>query len=52
MVFEHNQRKQLIRIKLEAVLMDNTIVKVHPDGTGTRKKQSAGRQQILWGMDH
>ena len=37
-VFEHLQREQLVRIKLEAVSMDSTIVKVHPDGTGARKK--------------
>jgi transposase len=40
-VFEHLQREQIVRIKLEAVSMDSTIVKVHPDGTGARKK--AGR---------
>ena len=33
-VFEHLQREQIVRIKLEAVSMDSTIVKVHPDGTG------------------
>ena len=37
-VFEHLQREQIVRIKLEAVSMDSTIVKVHPDGTGARKK--------------
>ena len=37
-VFEHLQRAQLIRIKLEAVSLDSTIVKVHPDGTGALKK--------------
>ena len=37
-VFEHLQRAQLIRIKLEAVSLDSTIVKVHPDGTGAPKK--------------
>ena len=33
-VFERLQREQIIRVKLEAVSMDSTIVKVHPDGTG------------------
>ena len=33
-VFEHLQREQMVRIKIEAVSMDSTIVKVHPDGTG------------------
>ena len=37
-VFEKLQREQLIRIKIEAVSMDSTIVKVHPDGTGALKK--------------
>jgi transposase len=37
-VFEELQRAQLIRIKIEAVSMDSTIVKVHPDGTGALKK--------------
>ena len=33
-VFEHLQREQIVRSKLEAVSLDSTIVKVHPDGTG------------------
>ena len=37
-VFERLQREQIIRIKIEAVSLDSTIVKVHPDGTGARKK--------------
>ena len=37
-VFEGLQRRQIIRIKIEAVSLDSTIVKVHPDGTGARKK--------------
>ena len=37
-VFEQLQREQIVRIKLEAVSMDSTIVKVHPDGTGAPKK--------------
>ena len=36
--FEQLQRKQIVRIKLEAISMDSTIVKVHPDGTGALKK--------------
>ena len=32
-VFEHLQREQIVRIKLEAVSLDSTIVKVHPDDT-------------------
>ena len=37
-VFERMQRQQIIRIKIEAVSLDSTIVKVHPDGTGALKK--------------
>ena len=39
-VFEHLQREQIVRIKLEAMSMDSTIVKVHPDGTGALKKKA------------
>jgi transposase len=38
-VFEELQRNQLIRIKIEAVSLDSTSVKVHPDGTGALKKR-------------
>jgi len=38
LVFERLQREQIVRIKIEAVKMDSTIVKVHPDGTGALKK--------------
>ena len=37
-VFELLQREQIVRIKIEPVKMDSTIVKVHPDGTGALKK--------------
>ena len=37
-VFEILQKEQIVRIKIEAVKMDSTIVKVHPDGTGALKK--------------
>ena len=37
-VFERLQREQIVRIKIEAVKLDSTIVKVHPDGTGAFKK--------------
>src|SRR3954466_8151734 len=37
-VFEKLQREQVVRIKIEAVSLDSTIVKVHPDGTGALKK--------------
>jgi transposase len=42
-LFAELQREQLIRIKIEAVSLDSTIVKVHPDGTGALKKTSLRR---------
>src|SRR5712671_3972958 len=37
-VFARLQSEQIITLKLEAVSLDSTIVKVHPDGTGALKK--------------
>ena len=37
-VFELLQREQIVRIRIEAVKLDSTTVKVHPDGTGALKK--------------
>jgi transposase len=42
-LFEKLQREQVVRIKLEAVSLDSTIVKVHPDGTGAVKKTDPSR---------
>ena len=36
--FEQLQRAQIVRIKIEAVSLDSTSIKVHPDGTGALKK--------------
>ena len=36
-VFAQLQHTQIIRLKIEAVVLDRTIVKVHPDGTGALK---------------
>ena len=50
-VFEKLQREQLVRIRVEAVSMDSTIVKVHPDGTGALKKngpQAIGKSRGGW----
>ena len=56
-VFEQLQREQIVRIKLEAVSMDSTIVKVHPDGTAALKKTvpnpsaslaAAGPPRFIW----
>jgi hypothetical protein len=37
-LFEKMQEEQIVRIKIETVSLDSTIVKVHPDGTGALKK--------------
>jgi transposase len=37
-VFQELQHAQIVRIKIETVGLDSTIVKVHPDGTGALKK--------------
>ena len=50
-VFEQLQREQIVRIKVEAVSMDSTTVKVHPDGTGAFKRngpQSIGKSRGGW----
>jgi transposase len=56
-IFERLQQEQVLRLKIEAVSLDSTIVKVHPDGTGALKKQdrkplaspeAAGRQSFIW----
>ena len=37
-VFGQLQQARIVRIKIEAVSLDSTMVKVHPDGTGALKK--------------
>ena len=37
-VFERLQRQRLLQVRIEAVSLDSTIMKVHPDGTGAPKK--------------
>ena len=43
-VFAKLQRNQIARIKIEAVLLDSTSIKVNPSGTGALKK--SGPQAI------
>ena len=49
-VFEMLQVEQIVRIKLEAVSLDSTSIKVHPDGTGALKKgpQAIGKSRGGW----
>ncbi len=51
-VFEQLQREQIVRIKVEAVKLDSTTVKVHPDGMGALKKRTPGHRKIPRRMDH
>ena len=37
-VFEKLQLDRIVRIRIEALSLDSTSVKVHPDGTGALKK--------------
>ena len=37
-LFEALQEEEIIRIKMEAVCLDSTTVRVHPDGSGSLKK--------------
>ena len=37
-VFERLQRQHLMQVRIEAVSLDSTIMKVHPDGTGAPTK--------------
>lgn len=49
-VFTALQEEEIIRIKVEALAVDSTIVKVHPYGTGAEKNgpRSIGRWRGGW----
>ena len=56
-VFEQLQRQQIVRIRVEAVSLDSTSVKVHPDGMGALKKtahnplanqEEDGQPRFIW----
>jgi len=56
-VFEELQQSQIVRIKIEAVPLDSTSIKVHPDGTGALKKtvhkpsenpEADGTPKFIW----
>ncbi len=48
-VFEQLQRDQIVRIKVEAFGLDSASIKVHPDGTGARKKVENLERKYLSG---
>lgn len=45
--FQEMQKHQIIRIRLEAVSLDSTSIKVHPDGTGALKKKDRKASENL-----
>lgn len=56
-IFERLQHRRLMRVRIEAISLDSTIVKVHPDGTGAAKKTAhkpsdavvaAGAPRYIW----
>ena len=56
-VFTALQEEEIIRIKVETLSIDSTIVKVHPDGTGAEKKtarspsdapEEGGPPKFIW----
>ena len=56
-VFAQLPHTQILRVKLEAVALDRTIVTVHPEGTGAVKKTARtplaspaaeGRPRFIW----
>ena len=56
-VFEALQKNGIIKVKVEAMSLDSTSVKVHPDGTGALKKTAVspsashegdGQQRFIW----
>jgi transposase len=55
-VFEKLQLEQIVHIRIEAIALDSTSVKVHPDGTGALKKDrrpsanraADGTSRFIW----
>ena len=51
-MFEELQREQVVRIRIEAVSLDSTSIKVHPDGTGALKKRPTVHRQVPRRMEY
>jgi len=56
-VFSELQHQQIIRVRVEAVSLDSTALKVHPDGTGALNKtvhkplvnpELGGQPRFIW----
>ena len=51
-VFAELQRAQIVGIKVEAVALERTIIKVHPAGTGALKKRAASQREVPRRLEH
>ena len=56
-VFTRLQEEQILSVRIEVASLDSTSIKVHPDGTGARKKTgrsplaragAAGTPRFIW----
>ena len=56
-VFEQLQRQRLMQVHIEAISLDSTTIKAHPDAAGARKKtvpkpsgaaEAAGAPSFIW----
>ena len=45
-IFVRLQQEQILAIRFEAVSLDSTTIKVHPDGTGALKKADRKRSDV------
>lgn len=51
-MFQALQREQVVRIRIEAVSLESTSIKVHPDGTGALKKRTTSHRQVPRRLEH
>jgi transposase len=51
-VFQALQEHRLIQVRVECASLDSTSIKVHPHGTGGRKKRTSVYRQIPRRLEH
>ncbi len=51
-VFAHRQRQRMIRIRGEAMGLDSTRIKGHPEGTGALQKRRPGHRKVPGRVEH
>ena len=44
-IFKRLQQEQMLHLRLDALSLDSTVIKVHPDGTGALKKTVRSRSE-------